>query len=317
MGTTYKDTAGTNPFGTVDPVVTPPLWRIRPDPPKGLLNQTDSTSSTSASPMPPVVPPAVPPTVPTIPPIGAPAYPPAGATATSAVANPYTVSANQTVQDQIKQIVGNDSPLMQQAASIANQKANDRGLLNSSIAVGSAQNAVIGQALPIAQQDAATYNKAMTDTVNAQNAASTTNATLGTNVNLQNADSVNAAFNNTLQSLTTLTNTTLNNQTQTALANLDTQTKLALGTLDAQNRQLLQTNANTANMFQETVKNIAAISVDQTLSQAAKDAAVQTQINLLREGLKTTAAVANTVPADIEGLNLDQFFNNLSLKVTG
>jgi endonuclease III len=63
-------------------------------------------------------------------------------------------------------------------------------------------------------------------------------------------------------------------------------------------------------MFQETVKNIAAISVDTTLSQAAKDIAVQTQVNLLNEGLRTTTAVANTVPADIQNLNLDQFFVN-------
>ncbi len=37
--------------------------------------------------------------------------------------------------------------------------ANSRGLLNSSIAVGAARDAVLKNALPIAQQDAQTYTK--------------------------------------------------------------------------------------------------------------------------------------------------------------
>ena len=121
----------------------------------GVLNSSASASSS--------IPPAVAPPTPTIPP-----YTPSLATGAGYTATPYTVAPNQTVQDQVKQIVGNDSPLMQQAATIAKGKMSERGLLNSSIGIEAGQNAVIAQALPIAQQDANTYNQAMTNTANAQ-----------------------------------------------------------------------------------------------------------------------------------------------------
>ena len=62
-----------------------------------------------------------------------------------------------TVQSQLDQVLSTDSPLMQRAAYRGRSYANSRGLLNSSLAAGSAQAAMIDAALPIAQQDAQTY----------------------------------------------------------------------------------------------------------------------------------------------------------------
>lgn len=251
-------------------------------------------------------------------------YTPASATSTPAVATGYdpkafAVTSDQTVQGQLKGLINDDSPLMQQAKTRALQDQNARGTTNSTMAIQAGQQAVIGAALPIAQQDASTYNNANLKTVDAQNtalgfgaaaqnAASQTNAGLGTNVDLSNQAAVNAAFTTTVNNITQLTNTKLNNDTQMALGNLDSATKKNLAMLDANNRQLLQSNANAANMFQETVKNIAAIAVDATLSQDAKDTATQSQINLLNQGLQTTAGIASTAPAAVSGLNLSQYF---------
>jgi hypothetical protein len=218
------------------------------------------------------------------------------------------MTPDQTVEGRAAKITNDDSVLMQQARTRANQDAQAKGLLLSSIAVGAGQNAVLDKAIPIASQDAQAYNAAMTNTANAENTAkqfgaagsnqaALANAQLGTDVS-----KVNAGMSNEAQALSAKA---ANDQT---IARLDSSTRLTLGTLDAQNRQLLQTNANAANMFQETVKNIAGISVDPTLTQAAKDAAVQSQINLLNEGLRTTAGVSSTVPAEISSLNLDQYF---------
>jgi len=63
----------------------------------------------------------------------------------------------QTVQGQLQGIIASNSPLMQQAQTTALQQMNKRGLLNSSMAVGAGQQAVISQALPIASADAAAY----------------------------------------------------------------------------------------------------------------------------------------------------------------
>jgi hypothetical protein len=70
-----------------------------------------------------------------------------------------TVNPNATVQGQLDNILSTNSPLMQRAATRAAQEANKRGLLNSAMGVQAGQEAVLTAALPIAQQDADTYNK--------------------------------------------------------------------------------------------------------------------------------------------------------------
>mgnify|MGYP003402319806 CR=1 FL=1 len=81
--------------------------------------------------------------------VEAPSYKPGMASASSYQATPYKVEPQGLVQNHLKNVVQEDSPLMQQAARIATQKANARGLVNSSMAVGAAHDAVIGQAMPI------------------------------------------------------------------------------------------------------------------------------------------------------------------------
>ena len=251
-------------------------------------------------------------------------YDPSQATASTAKSTGYdpskfVMTPDQTVEGRAAKIAGDDSVLMQQARTRANQDAQAKGLLLSSIAVGAGQNAVLDKAIPIASQDAQAYNAAMTNTANAENTAkqfgaagsnqaALANAQLGTDVSKVNAGMSNEAQALSAKAANDQTIARLDSSTRLMLGRLDSSTRLKLGTLDAQNRQLLQTNANAANMFQETVKNIAGISVDPTLTQAAKDAAVQSQINLLNEGLRTTAGVSSTVPAEISSLNLDQYF---------
>lgn len=64
------------------------------------------------------------------------------------------MAEKDTVQGQLGSMLGSDSPLMKQAATMGKQQANQRGLLNSSMGVGAAQNAMIRNAMPAAQQDA-------------------------------------------------------------------------------------------------------------------------------------------------------------------
>jgi hypothetical protein len=62
-----------------------------------------------------------------------------------------------TVFGQLNKVLASDSPLLQQARAKAAAYANARGILNSSMAAQSGEEAAISQALPIAQQDAQTY----------------------------------------------------------------------------------------------------------------------------------------------------------------
>lgn len=76
-----------------------------------------------------------------------------------------------TVQGQIKTIIDDNSPLMQQAVTRSKAAANQKGLVNSSMAVTAGQSALYDAALPIASQDAATYNQNKQFNANAGNEA--------------------------------------------------------------------------------------------------------------------------------------------------
>lgn len=82
----------------------------------------------------------------------------------------WDVTAPQTVQQQAAGIIAADSPLMQQARGRAMQQMNERGLINSSLGVQAAQDAVMERALQIAAPDAATNAQAAQFNANQGNA---------------------------------------------------------------------------------------------------------------------------------------------------
>lgn len=82
----------------------------------------------------------------------------------------WSVSPEMTVQGQLRTVMDSNSPLMQQARTQGLQVANERGLLNSSIAESAAMDSMYKAALPIATPDAATYaNAAQTEYQTAAN----------------------------------------------------------------------------------------------------------------------------------------------------
>ncbi|WP_395451203.1 hypothetical protein ACHMW7_16255 [Aminobacter sp. UC22_36] len=62
---------------------------------------------------------------------------------------------NDSMADKVNELTSQDSKLNQAARTEGLKMANRRGLLNSSMAVGAAQDAVIKNAIPIASQDSA------------------------------------------------------------------------------------------------------------------------------------------------------------------
>lgn len=88
---------------------------------------------------------------------------------------PWDVAQNQTVANQISQIISADSPLMQQARMRAMQSANASGLLNSTMAASAGESALYDAAMPIAQQDASTYASAAQFNADANNTFSRDN----------------------------------------------------------------------------------------------------------------------------------------------
>lgn len=257
-----------------------------------------------------------------------PAQPVENAAPVQAQASTYTptqqtVSDKSTVQNQLAGITAQDSALNQLARTDANKQAARRGLLNSSIAVGAGQKAVLQSALPIAQQDANIYagadaanaqfaNSAGQFNASAQNNASNLNAQLGTQVGLANQNASLQQKLAQLQANTTLSVSDRDNQTkvllgqlsadtQTKIATLDSNSKAALAKLDSDNKQLLQTNISAANSYAQYVQALSSIQNSTTLDGPAKQEAANSQLAALQAALKAYGQVS--------GLDLSQYFN--------
>ena len=112
-------------------------------------------------------------------------------TADSGSTSDWSVDNNMKVSGQLQGILAANSPLMQQARTNALQQMNNRGLLNSSMAIGAGQNAVIQNALPIAQADATMYGNAGQFNANAKNNMSQFNANAKNTAAQFNKDSQN------------------------------------------------------------------------------------------------------------------------------
>lgn len=79
------------------------------------------------------------------------------------------VTGDELVANQVTGLMNRGGAYLQNAAQRGLETANRRGLLNSSIAAGSAERASLEAAMPIAQADAASYGRAQTENMGALN----------------------------------------------------------------------------------------------------------------------------------------------------
>ena len=115
----------------------------------------------------------------------------AEATAQDAQVTTRTVTPEELVENRINNLLDSNNPYIQRARTSGLQFANQRGLLNSSIAAQAAEEAAIQRAGEIAAQDAATYANAALANQQAQNTAGLQDAQLGTNVSMFNVGEEN------------------------------------------------------------------------------------------------------------------------------
>ena len=103
---------------------------------------------------------------------------------------------SDTVEGRVKGIIASNSPIMTLAKTGAAQRANSRGLLNTSMALGEAEKAVIETATPIAAQDAQNSLAVKTANQNAQNQANSQKLTGDQNLQqIQAQGDVNSKLN--------------------------------------------------------------------------------------------------------------------------
>lgn len=259
----------------------------------------------------------------------------AAQTAPATLATANTASLTQaaidenlgTVQGQTSKIIDANSPLMQRAAAAANVQSADNGTLNSSMAVGAAQGAVMDRAVPIAAQDASAHNQFSLQNMQEANTTARTNAGILTGVSQSNAalDTQNKQFNVGQGNTVSLANTaavnratefnassaqqvdlanaaaknaaaiaTANNLTQIEAQTMAKDTQIVLANLNNSDAAKRAGQQNTTSLMAQYQASYVKILTDTTLGAEAKDKA----ISLLRKETGQSLAIIGGAASD-------------------
>lgn len=184
-------------------------------------------------------------------------------------------TANTTlVQDQLNNVLNKGGALMQTAATQGNQQAASRGLLNSSMGIQAAQQAVVNAAGSIAQADA-----------NALNQGAQFNAQQGNAIALENAKQQNANSQFNTQQSNAMNQWNAGQQNEAIKQTLDINSRESLANIEANYKTLLQANSSASGMYEQYLKNISDISQSDKMDATAKTTAIDNQIAYLRSGM--------------------------------
>lgn len=237
-----------------------------------------------------------------------------------------TVGEEQTVAGQMKKVLDENSPFIQQQEAVGLQGANAKGLLNSTMGIEAGRSAAIRAALQIAPQDAATFGSAAAENMAAGNTARQFNAGSSNQFGLaklsgaQQLEQIGAtgeqsrltqAQGATLQERLAKVDADLkagliDKQTaadlkkqenegniQTGLQKLRGEQAQKLADTEAQYKLLMQSSASAAQTFAAAQKAIADIMNDPETSAEQKQAAVNMQTTMLNSSLKIAGITAN------------------------
>ena len=209
---------------------------------------------------------------------------------TAATAEPSTraVQSNETVQGQIAGLIDKNSPLLQQARNQAMMASNQRGLVNSSIAASAGESAAYGAALPIAQADARAYEQAARD-----------QQALLSQTSQFNVGQTNEMTRSTLAAQTQAEQYNAEAQNRILSQNLDATNKTALAGIEANYKTLMQSSQTASNIYSQAIANITNITMNKDMDPAAKQAAVNQQVALLKDGMAVSGAISSLNLQDV------------------
>lgn len=222
-------------------------------------------------------------------------------TASQATATMMGADPNTSTSNQLNGLIASNSPYLQQAQAGAMQTANDRGLINSTMAAGAGQAAAIAAALPIAQSNAQTAYNTNAANQSAANQVAQTNAQLGTQASTAGAQNQTSLTQTGMNNQTALTQTGMNNQTTLANTALSTQSQQLISQAQLQNQQLITNNQSAATAFTNYQAAVAQIDQNNQMDANAKATAIQNQTNIFNGAIAGLKAATPGVP-DVSSL---------------
>jgi hypothetical protein len=221
----------------------------------------------------------------------------------------WNVTAPQTVQGQLDGLLARGNPLFERARTQTMQAANDRGILNSTMAAEAGQAAMLDRALDIARPDAATNAAAGQFNAGAANNMAQFNAGAANDTSRFNAGQANQMASDNANRNLDWAKTNYNGQLQKALAQMDIDSKRELTILDGQIKKdlakveadfktAMQTSQSAAGLYSDAIRSITTIMVDPKLDAGAKQNLTNQLIGSVTNGLRLINAVG-----EVEGLD--------------
>lgn len=215
-----------------------------------------------------------------------------------------TVGNNETVSGQVDSLLNKDNPLLQTARNQAADAANARGLQNSSMGVQAGEQAVIENALPIAQADASTYHDTAVRNQEATNTGAQFNAGSQNQFGLsaqgatqQSGLSSQAAGEQSGLSAQAATQQSglaqQQGQIQQVLQQMRGDQAVQVTNIEANYRTLMQTSASASQLYSQIVGTIGALLDDPNTTADQKQQAIDKQIQLLQSGMAAIGATGN------------------------
>ncbi len=194
----------------------------------------------------------------------------------------WQVTEDQTIAGQLKKITSSGSPTMELAKQQGLLFAADRNLLNSSLAGQAAQNAVIQNALPIAQGDAEANLGATRYNVDTKNQFSVKNT---------DAENLRRNFNAQVKNRAGEFNAANAFNKQQAL--FEANVKASLAEIDNRANFDRQSQAIFGTLSDSFSKAIIAINTDTNMNQQSKDYSIQQLFNAYKAQISILSAVGS------------------------
>jgi len=165
-----------------------------------------------------------------------------------------SVTPDETSQEQLRNMLSEDSALMRDAAASGRRTAHKRGMINGTMAAEASQGAMVREARDFALNDANTYAKTASENMSAENSAAQFNATETNRFSLQEMSM---------------------NHDQLMRELIGSQAN-ALSAIENGWKEKIQTNATYASIMGNTQQALAQIMSNDKLGPKALEAAIDT-----------------------------------------
>ena len=206
----------------------------------------------------------------------------------------WKITPDQTVEGRIGALTDPNNPFIQQARSRADGRSNERGLLNSSMALTAADSAAYDAAMPIAQADAANASKIAGYNTDQQNQFALANMSNATN-----------RYGIDTTSSTQRYVSDQNAATQIAIKKLDQTQQTMLAELANKNQALLQNSQVASSAYGTYAQTLYNNSVNKDMPPEARYQADQNAFNLYQQQISLASNLLN-VPDVSNLLNFTQ-----------